>query len=76
MEVYYLNNPDLRNLLKIYDQKRLAAEIECENRVNELYANISSLLSSFLSGVLTGTIVIKFLFAVLYLICLFPVTTS
>lgn len=45
MEVYYLNNPDLRNLLKIYDQKRLAAEIECENRVNKLYAKNPELSS-------------------------------
>lgn len=33
-----MNNPELKNLLKIYEQKKLAAEIACENKINELYS--------------------------------------
>lgn len=39
MEGFLLNNPDLKNLLKTYEQKRLKAQQECESRVNDLYEN-------------------------------------
>ena len=44
-----MNNPDLKDLLKIYEQKRLTAELDCENRVNDLYSknpNLSSLIEN------------------------------
>lgn len=34
-----MNNPDLKNLLKIYEQKRLLAEKECEEKIEYLYKN-------------------------------------
>lgn len=32
-----MNNPDLKNLLKIYEQKRMAEERNLENKINALY---------------------------------------
>ncbi len=34
-----MNNQDLKNLLKIYEQKRNNAEMECENKINNFYNN-------------------------------------
>lgn len=38
-----MNNPDLKNLLKIYEQKRLLAEKECEEKIENLYKNNTEL---------------------------------
>lgn len=32
-----MNNPDLKNLLKIYEQKRISKERNLENKINDLY---------------------------------------
>ena len=34
-----MNNPDLKNLLKEYEQKRLEKEIACEKKIDTLYKN-------------------------------------
>ena len=34
-----MNNPDLNKLLKIYENKRLSAEKDCDDRVSILYKN-------------------------------------
>ena len=37
MEEYFLNNLDLKNLLKEYEQKRELANRECEKKIEDLY---------------------------------------
>ncbi len=34
-----MNNSDFKNLLKIYEQNRVSAEKECEDKINDLYQN-------------------------------------
>ena len=38
-----MNNSELKNLLKIYEQKKLLAEQECEERIENLYKNTPKL---------------------------------